>query len=132
MDDIVEFKLKKNGKGRLILFITFKKDRFGNADEEIVRKVIVKYATIIKKYNNLYVITDTRSIDSVSAELAWNLISELVKCNDDAVKNVRKSCILISSKELLRLVGLLEKVYSYVVPTKICETNEDALKFIEN
>lgn len=132
MDEVVDFKLKKSDKGRLILFITFKKDRFSMIDEKLTREIIVKYGKIIKKYSDLYIITDTRSVDSVSAELAWNLVSELVKCNEDAIRNVRKSCILISSKEILRLVGLLEKVYTYVVPTKICETNADALKFIEN
>ena len=132
MDEVVEFKLKKNEKGRLILFITFKKDRFSMMDEKISQNIVAKYGMIIKKYTDLYVMTDTRSIDTVSAELAWNLVTELVKCNDDAIKNVRKSCVLISSKELLRLVNLLHKVYTPVVPLKICETNAEGLKFIEN
>ena len=132
MDEVVEFKLKKNEKGRLLLFITFKKDRFSMIDDKITRDIILKYGKIIKNYTDLYVITDTRSIDTVSADLAWNLITDLIKCNDDAVKNVRKSCILISSKELLRLINLIEKVYTPVVPMKICETNADCLKFIEN
>jgi hypothetical protein len=131
MDEVVDFKLKKNEESRLILFITFKKASFDMADEKISKDIIAKYARILKKYTNLYIITDTRGIDFVTPELAWKLINDLIKCNEDAVKNVRKSCVLISSKGLLLLVNRLVKVYNFVVPTKICETNEDALKFIE-
>lgn len=130
LKDAVDIKLKKDDKGRLILFITFLKESFALSDKELCEKIVEKYSKIVHHYSDLYIITDTRNVTSISHELAWTLINSLIKCNDAAMKNVRRSSILISSKELIRVVCMLEKVYSYVVPTKIVATNEEALKFI--
>jgi hypothetical protein len=132
MEDIVEFKLKKNEKSRLILFVVFKKTSFTISDEKISKQVIDKYGKIISKYKDLYIVIDSRCVSNMSAELAWNIVSEFIKLNDIAIKNVKKVSVIISSKELLRLIEVMQKVYSFVVPTKICNTNQQALEYVEN
>jgi hypothetical protein len=132
MEDIVEFKLKKNEKSRLILFVVFKKTSFTISDEKISKQVIDKYGKIISKYKDLYIVIDSRCVSNMSAELAWNIVSEFIKLNDIAIKNVKKVSVIISSKELFRLIEVMQKVYSFVVPTKICNTNQQALEYVEN
>jgi len=126
----VDIKLKKNDAGKLILFITFLKENFTLQDKDLCESIVEKYSKVVNQYTDLYIITDTRNVNTISHELAWKLINNLVRCNDAAKKNVKRSSILMNSKELIRVVKMLEKVYSYVVPTKIVSTNEEALAFI--
>jgi hypothetical protein len=133
MDDLVKFVLRKNDKGRQLLFVTFSNREFTMGDEDTGRKIIEKYGKILQKFSNLYIIIDTRQIKSVSPGLGWNLITDLITYNDIARKNIIKTAILWSSKTLKKFViDPILCVYNFVVPTEFFEKNDEALEYVQN
>ena len=133
MDDLVKFKLVKNEKERYILTLTFSEHEYSMKDEQSGKELIQKYGKIIQKYSNLYVIMDTRKMKSVTPGLGWSLITDLVKLNDIASKNIKKVAILLTNKTIKKyMIDPILCVYKFVVPTEFFETNESAMAYIQS
>ena len=133
MDDLVKFRFVKNDKGRYILTLTFSEHNFSMQDEPIGKEVIAKYGKIITKYSDLYIIMDTRNMKSVAVGLGWNLITDLIKLNDVARKNIKRVAILMINKSIKKyVIDPLLCVYDFVVPTKFFEHNEGAMEYVQS
>ncbi len=131
MDDLVNFRLVKNGKGGYLLTITFSEHDYNMSDEQIGKQIIEKYGKIITKYRDLSCIMDTRKMKSVSPGLGWNLVTDLITFNGVAEKNINRVAILMINKTIKKyMIDPLLCVYHFVVPTKFFEHNDDAMSFV--
>lgn len=131
MEDLLDFKLKKAGpnKDKVILFIIMKKENIPY-NLELKNQIISKYVSMIEKHPEIYVCVDARKISSFSKKLAWEGASDLYKFNSLFSKNIRASSFLISNKNIINVIKLIEKIHPFACPTKFCKDNNESLTFL--
>ena len=113
------------------MYHVFKKTYDLTVKEKLMES-LKEYKKIIQENNGLCVIIDARNIELVSPKLAWESASEIIKFNDIAKKHIRASSILLRNRTIINLVKVITKIHPFITPTKVCQTNEEAMGFINN
>lgn len=133
MDKIVKFEMFERKKGGKLLTVSFlQENKFSIKDKKLGKEVIEKYGKILTKFDKLHILIDTRKIINFSVELAVELVTDLIKYNKVARKNIVKTSIILCSPDLRRALDAVLHLYDFVVPTKIYKNVDDAYAYVEN
>ena len=74
---------------------------------------------------------DLRIVEKFPITLAWNKVNSFATEIDPvARKNLFASVIFVSGQSMKTFVNSIFQVYPPTVPTKICNSNEEAMEFV--
>lgn len=131
MDQYVEVKVKNFAKynKKIICFSSKSKEIPNNG--ELAEEVVQKYKELLIQNPGCVTFIDMRIIEKFPITLAWNKVNVFATEIDPvARKNLFANVIFVSSQSMKTFVNSIFQVYPPVVPTKICNTNEEAMEFV--
>lgn len=133
MDEYVEVKVKNFAKHdkKIICFSSKGKEIPNN--EELANSLVKKYSELLQANPGCITFIDLRIVEKFPITLAWSKVNLIAKEIDPiARKNLFASAIFVSGKQMKTFVNSIFQVYPPVIPTKICNTNEEAMEFVVN
>tara|TARA_R110002126_G_C10405977_1_gene496265 strand:+ start:400 stop:828 length:429 start_codon:yes stop_codon:yes gene_type:complete len=131
MDQYVEIKIKNFAKyNKKIICFSSKGKEIPN-NEELSEKVVQKYKELLIKNPGCVSFIDLRIVEKFPITLAWNKVNSFATEIDPvARKNLFASVIFVSGQSMKTFVNSIFQVYPPTVPTKICNSNEEAMEFV--
>lgn len=130
MDDYVVMKLKNHKDyGKKILFIMVTCQKF-DCSKDLMNDILNNYKNYLEENPGISTIFDTRQLNYVSPQTAWEGASMICRLNNLAKKNVSCSCIIMGNKLIKDLFNTVTKVHPVIVPYKIVDNNQEALDFV--
>jgi len=131
MDQYVEIKIKNFAKyNKKIICFSSKGKEIPN-NEELSEKVVQKYKELLIKNPGCVSFIDLRIVEKFPITLAWNKVNSFAAEIDPvARKNLFASVIFVSGQSMKTFVNSIFQVYPPTVPTKICNSNEEAMEFV--
>ena len=99
---------------------------------ELKLEIISKYVSIIENNPEIYICVDARKVSNISKKLIWEGASDLYKYNSLFSKNIKANSFLISNKNIISIIKLVEKIHPFACPTKFCKDNSESLNFLYN
>jgi hypothetical protein len=131
MDQYVEIKIKNFAKyNKKIICFSSKGKEIPN-NEELAEKVVQKYKELLIKNPGCVTFIDLRIVEKFPITLAWNKVNSFAAEIDPvARKNLFASVIFVSGQSMKTFVNSIFQVYPPTVPTKICNSNEEAMEFV--
>lgn len=119
-----DFRKEKN-----ILVISCKEEELPY-NEELIILAMNSYIKFLQENKNLFVITDVRILKTLQPSVVWDKIGKYNMMLKPLVeKNLKASCLLLTNKTIKILVNSLINVYPPIVPFRICNNFEEAIKF---
>jgi len=133
MDEYVEIKVKNFSKyNKKIICFSSKGKEIPN-DEDLAINVVKKYSDLIENNPGCITFIDLRIVEKFPITLIWSKLNIFAKKIDPiARRNLFASVIFVSNKQMKTFVNSVFQVYPPVIPTKICNTNEEAMDFVVN
>ena len=131
MDQYVEIKIKNFAKynKKIICFSSKGKELPNNP--ELAEKIVQKYKEMLEKNPGCITFIDLRIIEKFPITLAWNKVNVFSTIIDPvARKNLFASVIFVSGQSMKTFINSIFPVYPPVIPTKICNSNEEAMEFV--
>ena len=131
MDQYVEIKIKNFAKynKKIICFSSKGKELPNNP--ELAEKIVQKYKEMLEKNPGCITFIDLRIIEKFPITLAWNKVNVFSTIIDPvARKNLFASVIFVSGQSMKTFINSIFQVYPPVIPTKICNSNEEAMEFV--
>ena len=133
MDQYVEIKIKNFAKYNKKIICFSSKGREIPNDGEIAEQVVKKYKEMLEKNPGCITFIDFRIVEKFPITLAWNKVNVFsAEIDPVARKNLFASVIFVSGSAMKTFVNSIFQVYPPVIPTKICNTNEEGMDFIVN
>ena len=133
MDQYIDFKIKNFSKYNKKIACFSSKVKKIPSDENLLHQVMEKYRTVLEENPGIVTFIDARLVEEVPLTLIWSKISKYaVEIDKVAKKNLYCSVIYISNKTTKTFVNSVLQVYKPVAPTKLCNTNEEGMKFVVN
>jgi len=130
MDDYVVMKLKNHKDyDKKILFIMVTCQKF-DCSKDLMNDILNNYKNYLEENPGISTIFDTRQLNYVSPQTAWEGSSMICRLNNLAKKNVSCSCIIMGNKLIKDLFNTVTKVHPVIVPYKIVDNNQEALDFV--
>lgn len=131
MDQYVEIKIKNFAKyNKKIICFSSKGKEIPN-NEELSEKVVQKYKELLIKNPGCVSFIDLRIVEKFPITLAWNKVNSFATEIDPvARKNLFANVIFVSGQSMKTFVNSIFQVYPPTVPTKICNSNEEAMEFV--
>ena len=131
MDQYIEIKIKNFAKynKKIICFSSKGKEIPNNG--ELAERIVQKYKELLIQNPGCVTFIDLRIVEKFPITLAWNKVNIFAAEIDPvARKNLFASVIFVSSQSMKTFVNSIFQVYPPVVPTKICNSNEEAMEFV--
>lgn len=131
MDQYIEIKIKNFAKynKKIICFSSKGKEIPNNG--ELAERLVQKYKELLIQNPGCVTFIDLRIVEKFPITLAWNKVNVFAAEIDPiARKNLFASVIFVSSQSMKTFVNSIFQVYPPVVPTKICNSNEEAMEFV--
>ena len=131
MDQYVEIKIKNFAKynKKIICFSSKGKEIPNNG--ELAERLVQKYKELLIQNPGCVTFIDLRIVEKFPITLAWNKVNVFAAEIDPvARKNLFANVIFVSSQSMKTFVNSIFQVYPPVVPTKICNSNEEAMEFV--
>jgi len=131
MDQYVEIKIKNFAKynKKIICFSSKGKEIPNNG--ELAEKIVQKYKDLLIQNPGCVTFIDLRIVEKFPITLAWNKVNVFANEIDPiARKNLFASVIFVSGQSMKTFVNSIFQVYPPVIPTKICNSNEEAMEFV--
>lgn len=131
MDQYVEIKIKNFAKynKKIICFSSKGKEIPNNG--ELAERLVQKYKELLTQNPGCVTFIDLRIVEKFPITLAWNKVNVFAAEIDPvARKNLFANVIFVSSQSMKTFVNSIFQVYPPVVPTKICNSNEEAMEFV--
>jgi hypothetical protein len=133
MDQYVEIKVKNFAKYNKKIICLSSKSREIPNNEKIAEEVVSKYKELLIKNPGCITFIDLRIVEKFPITLAWNKVNVFAAEIDPvARKNLFASVIFTSGTAMKTFVNSVFQVYPPVIPTKICNTNEEGMEFVVN
>jgi hypothetical protein len=133
MDKYIEVKVKNFAKyNKKIVCFSTKEKEIPN-DGELAEAAVKKYKEMLEKHPGCITFIDIRIVEKFPITLAWNKINVFAAEIDPvARKNLYASVIFVSNQSMKTFINSVFQVYPPVIPTKLCNTNEEGMEFIVN
>ena len=131
MDQYVEIKVKNFAKynKKIICFSAKNKEIPNNG--ELAEEMVRKYKEMLVKNPGCITFIDIRIVEKFPITLAWNKINVFASEIDPvARKNLFASVIFTTGTSMKTFINSIFQVYPPVIPTKICNTNEEGMEFV--
>ena len=131
MDQYVEVKIKNFAKynKKIICFSSKGKEIPNNG--ELAERVVQKYKELLIQNPGCVTFIDLRIVEKFPITLAWNKVNVIAAEIDPiARKNLFASVIFVSGQSMKTFINSIFQVYPPVIPTKICNSNEEAMEFV--
>ena len=131
MDQYVEIKIKNFAKynKKIICFSSKGKEIPNNG--ELAEKIVQKYKDLLIQNPGCVTFIDLRIVEKFPITLAWNKVNVFANEIDPiARKNLFASVIFVSGQSMKTFVNSIFQVYPPVIPTKICNSNEEGMEFV--
>ena len=131
MDQYVEIKIKNFAKynKKIICFSSKGKEIPNNG--ELAEKIVQKYKDLLTENPGCVTFIDLRIVEKFPITLAWNKVNVFANEIDPiARKNLFASVIFVSGQSMKTFVNSIFQVYPPVIPTKICNSNEEGMEFV--
>ena len=131
MDQYIEIKIKNFAKynKKIICFSSKGKEIPNNG--ELAERVVQKYKDLLIQNPGCVTFIDLRIVEKFPITLAWNKVNVFANEIDPiARKNLFASVIFVSGQSMKTFVNSIFQVYPPVIPTKICNSNEEAMEFV--
>ena len=133
MDQYIDFKIKNFTKHNKKIACFSSKVKKIPSDENLFHQVMEKYRTVLEENPGIITFIDARLVEEVPLTLIWSKVSKYAEGIDKvARKNLYCSVVYISNKTTKTFVNSVLQVYKPVAPTKLCNTNEEGMKFVMN
>jgi len=131
MDQYVEIKIKNFAKyNKKIICLSSKGKEIPN-NGELAEKIVQKYKDLLIQNPGCVTFIDLRIVEKFPITLAWNKVNVFASEIDPvARKNLFASVIFVSGQSMKTFVNSIFQVYPPVIPTKICNSNEEAMEFV--
>ena len=131
MDQYIEIKIKNFAKynKKIICFSSKGKEIPNNG--ELAERIVQKYKELLIQNPGCVTFIDLRIVEKFPITLAWNKVNVFANEIDPiARKNLFASVIFVSGQSMKTFVNSIFQVYPPVIPTKICNSNEEAMEFV--
>ena len=134
LEDYVEFKIKKYSKYNInILYISYIKETL-TTDPKLFDEFIEKYKQMLQQSGpkNTFLIVNTRDVKNVDFSYVWSKMDIITKLDKLAVQYLIGTVYIISNQFFKTAGNSIMKVYKPVVPTKICNNNQEGMVFMND
>ena len=131
MDQYVEIKIKNFAKYKKKIICFSSKGKELPNNPELAEKIVQKYKEMLEKNPGCITFIDLRIIEKFPITLAWNKVNVFSTIIDPvARKNLFANAIFVSGQSMKTFINSIFQVYPPVIPTKICNSNEEAMEFV--
>jgi len=132
MDKYVDIKVKNFAKyNKKIYFLVAKEETIPN-DPNLLDHAILKYRDILKENPGIIAFIDFRIVESFPVSLLWSKANTYAAELDPLVrKSLYCSCVFVSRPSVKIFINSILQVYPPVRPLKVCNTNEEGMRFAE-
>ena len=132
MDDYVEIKVKNFSKYNKKIYFLIAKEKTIPNDGKLIDEIFVKYRDILVKNPGVITFVDFRIVESFPIPLIWSKANAYAgELDPIARKCLYSSCVFVSGPAVKTFVNSILQVYPPVRPLKVCNTNEEGMKFTE-
>jgi len=102
-------------------------------DEKLFDEVAKKYIEALNSHEKIAVMIDFRKTEKVNPKMVWKKIGEHVaEIKKAADKSMICSTPLVKGKLVKGIVNSVINVYPDSIPVKVCESNAEAIEFINS
>ena len=132
MDRYVEIKVKNFAKYNKKIYFFIAKEKNIPNNGELIEEIVEKYRDILTNNPGVITFIDFRIVESFPISLIWNKANGYAGELDPlARKNLFSSCVFVSGPAVKTFVNSILQVYPPVRPLKVCNTNEEGMRFTE-
>lgn len=132
MDKYVDIKVKNFAKYNKKIYFLVAKEKNIPADPNLIDEIVAKYKEIMTENPGVITFVDFRMVESFPVSLIWSKANTFAgELDPIARKCLYCSCVFVSGPAVKTFVNSILQVYPPVRPLKVCNTNEEGMRFTE-
>jgi hypothetical protein len=132
MDKYVDIKVKNFAKYNKKIYFFVAKEKTIPNDPNLLDQVVLKYRDVLKENPGVITFIDFRMVENFPVSLLWTKANTYAAELDPiARKSLYCSCVFVSRPTVKTFINSILQVYPPVRPLKVCNTNEEGMRFAE-